>query len=691
MKKANLFILIALLLAPAAALYLLPKWPTKTVQPSGGTGPLELTNATFPEADTVVKNMLDRQLSVQVLRHDDEGAMLNMMDSLFAKKEADNITAREIAASLPDSYFETKDPCCNFIGEGREVYWLRFAVKNASDQRNFLIEVVNPFINNIAYYSLNTLKDTVYKTGTDSTFRARYDSHFRNFLFPAQIARDSTAQFYLRVASDVPLHFRILIFEDTERKDHQQWIVDILMTIFYVFTALFLILLTIVILVSKQRFYWYYFGYVVVTALFIPAHLGLGFMYIWKENGDLQDIVPMALNNLRLILGIQFFRWYFDLDKVSPRVNRFIEISTGIFLFILLLQTIRFIGWVFDLRLTSEVFVLFVLFLALFSLVMLGWLFHEIFFKRRRRFSWLLLVVALNFIGVGITSLQHLGYGSTGYDLSDRVLALFGIANTFFLSPLVIAAFFLEMVLVFNFAVRRYVRLIEINQKNQQRIARDKEENLNALILAAENERKRIARELHDGACVNLAAINMKVDSLKEELNDDPALAQKMADIADDLDATYHEVRGISHDLMSKTLDTTGLETALEELAIRIQQAQKGLTVQFYSNYPLDRVNGLTKIHLYRIAQELLGNVLKHAQATTVNLQIVEDEGNLLLTVEDDGRGFSPHAHNGSAGIGLANVRARVEVLHGKMHLDSSPGKGTFVSVEIPKASIAIG
>jgi signal transduction histidine kinase len=244
------------------------------------------------------------------------------------------------------------------------------------------------------------------------------------------------------------------------------------------------------------------------------------------------------------------------------------------------------------------------------------------------------------------------------------------------------------MVLVFNFAARRHLRLIEKNQKAELRIARAREEGLNALIIGVENERKRIARDLHDGACVNLAAINMKVDALREDVSANPALVSKIADIADDLDQTYREVRGISHDLMSKSLDSTGLQTALEELAVRMQQAQKGLSVNFYANYPLDRVNDLAKIHLYRIAQELLANVLKHAHSSNVNVQLLEDEGNLLLTVEDDGRGFNVEKALSNGGIGLSNIRARVEVLHGKLHLDSAAEKGTFVSIEIPRSSM---
>jgi signal transduction histidine kinase len=673
MQKANLFIMIALLLAAAIGVRLLSgKLPAVISDADAMYKPMVMTNEMLSDS---TKKMLERQLSVEVLKSDDEGVPANILDSLFADLMKDNISASKIAASVPDSLFEVRSPCCNFILDDRGTYWLRFAVKNISDEEKFLVEVVNPFINHITYFSLNTKADTMYMTGTDSAFVARYDSHYRNFLFPARIATDSTAWFYLRLESDAPLHLRILIFEEQERIQggHQQ---DIMMTIFYVFSALFLTLLAILIVVSRQPFYWYYFGYVLLTALFIPAHLGLGFMYIWKNNGDFQHIMPMALNNLRLVLGIQFFRLYFELPKIAPRFNRFIDLAIGIFLTILLLGVF-----------TKDVFSLFVGFLFFFSLVMLFWLLRALFFKRRRRFSWLLLVIALNIIGVSITSLQHLGWGSSGFDVSNRIMALFNIANTFFLSPFVIVAFFLEQVLVFNFAVRRYLRLIEKNQKNQLRVAQAKEEGLNALILGVENERKRIARELHDGACVNLAAINMKVDALREELSSDPALAQKMADIADDLETTYREVRGISHDLMSKSLDTTGLQTALEDLVARVQQVQPGLTVHFYTNYPLDRVSNLSKIHLYRIAQELLANVLKHARARSVNLQLLEDEGNLLLTVEDDGQGFDV-ANNSANGIGLSNIRTRVEVLHGKMHLDSTPGKGTFISIEIPQTAI---
>ena len=103
-----------------------------------------------------------------------------------------------------------------------------------------------------------------------------------------------------------------------------------------------------------------------------------------------------------------------------------------------------------------------------------------------------------------------------------------------------------------------------------------------------------------------------------------------------------------------------------------------------YTQFKSEDVVGLAKIHIYRIMQELLGNTLKHAQAREVSVQLLEDQKDLLITVEDDGKGFQRSDVERSDGIGLANVRTRVEVLRGTLHLESAPGRGTFVNISVP-------
>jgi two-component system NarL family sensor kinase len=323
----------------------------------------------------------------------------------------------------------------------------------------------------------------------------------------------------------------------------------------------------------------------------------------------------------------------------------------------------------------------FFVYLVAFSAFMLGWVIYQIIRRRWRRGSWLFFVIALHFAGLAITSMQYMGYR-----VADPVVALLPVwlgerTITLFLHTFVISAFFLELVIVFYVSVRRYLRLYDKEQRALVKLARAKEEGLTQLLLGVENERRRIARELHDGACVNLAAIRMKLDTLRDRAAA-PQLAAELAAISVELEYTYRELRGISHDLMSQALENTDLLTALEDLVARVQRAQPDLQVALYANYDFEKINRLAKIHLYRIVQELLGNVLKHAGAHNVTLQLLEHEGRLMLTLEDDGRGFDPASLSGD-GIGLANVRARVGVLHGTLHLESKPGKGTFVSIEV--------
>lgn len=588
---------------------------------------------------------------------------------------------------LGESAFTVRENCCEF-GAPEGPIWLRFKVKNdsllpgfAREKTKFLTEVVNPFLPKITYYHLNengVVRDSATTGAVDFRFGQRPDPECRNFRFPLALAPDSIAEIYLRIEAESPLQLRILFFEQTERLGRQQWVVDILMTIFLVFCTLFLVLSAILIGVSREHFNWYYFFYILVTTLFILAHLGLGFKYVWPDYPVLQQILPLSLNTLRLVLGIQFFRLYFDLPRVSPRFDRFVRGSAQAFLATLALQfAAPLLGG------KQWMFYPFFVFLMAFSIAMVVWLLYEMLLKQRGRLSALFLVIGLHFVGVAATTLQYLGYSPDFFDVSDDLLRGFGIANTFFLSPFVILAFFLEMVLVFYFSVRRFLRLIEKSRRAELRVARAREDKLNALVLGAENERKRIARDLHDGACVSLAAINMKMDLLREALADSPQMADQARQIADDLDATYREVRGISHDLMSKALEKTGLRAALEELAAHIRQAQPGLHLQVFCNYPLDEIGDLARIHIYRMVQEMLGNVLRHAEAQEVQLQLLNNVGNLLLTVEDNGKGFDPKKVE-HEGIGLSNIRTRAEVLRARLLLESAPGKGAYISLEIP-------
>ena len=626
-----------------------------------------------------------RAQSAALLLRDTTFAILNAQ--LEVLEDPDNILTIE---QVQQRAFQPRHEMKFIFGYEHKTLWARFKMVNhAEHSKVFMAEVVNPFIPKLSCYQIGSDGgiDTVFTTGAGFPFERRPVER-RNFMFPLRLAPGDSCQVYFSISKDFLPNSNVLLVDFNTREGLIRRYEDILLTVFFVFCSLYLLLSALVFSITQQRFQWYYFGYVLLTACFISTHLGHGFQYLWRDYPRLQFIVPATLNIFRLIFGIWFFRLYFEIPKYARHFHLFLNITIGLFLLTPVLQviyalwrpkaeiyeTLMFYGYLF-----------FCSYLVFFSLVILAWALREIFYKRRTRSTALFIVVALTFVGLATTSLQYLGYNLL--DLSPDYLyenKLIFTTQTFYIPVPVMAAFFFEILLVFNFSMRKYIRLFEKDQRAQLKIAKAREEGLNALILGVENERRRIARDLHDGACVHLAAVNMQLDSLRENLTDQPELSARLADITDDIEQTYREVRGISHDLMSKALEKTDLQVALEDLVMRCRQAQPRLDIQLYTQFRPEEVSGLAKIHLYRIMQELLGNTLKHAQAKQVNVQLLEDRGNLLITVEDDGKGFDPAANEQSEGIGLTNVRTRVEVLRGTFHLESKPGRGTFINIEVP-------
>lgn len=234
------------------------------------------------------------------------------------------------------------------------------------------------------------------------------------------------------------------------------------------------------------------------------------------------------------------------------------------------------------------------------------------------------------------------------------------------------------------------IALFFIYQKNkqlhQQRIEMlqnaQEAQRLLAVVEGEEKERRRFGRELHDGLGALLASTKMRIDALQKEL---PHIKQlPVYQSAEQLiDHACQTVREISHDMMPRVIDQQGLEKAVEELCLTLSATQ-GLEVNFIP-YGLDQyLDNRLSATVYRIIQELLRNVVKHAQASTVIVQITAENDFLSIVVEDDGCGFDPEDSSLQKGIGLDNVSSRVKLLGGHLTIDSEMGEGTTMNINIP-------
>ncbi|MEL6803870.1 MAG: sensor histidine kinase, partial [Bacteroidota bacterium] len=209
------------------------------------------------------------------------------------------------------------------------------------------------------------------------------------------------------------------------------------------------------------------------------------------------------------------------------------------------------------------------------------------------------------------------------------------------------------------------------------------EDRLLAAVLKAEDEaRQNIARELHDGLGQNLttALLNLNILSREQDQLSDKG-QQRLQTAAKYLNMGMEETRKLAHTLMPQAVIEFGFVLTLQNLINALQNEQ--LKIEFYHYLPEERsFPPKIALSLYRICQEALQNIIKHAQATEVNIQFLEQADLLQLTIEDNGVGFEPdHQHHG---YGLNNMRTRTQALGGLLFIESHPGKGSIITVQIP-------
>lgn len=231
--------------------------------------------------------------------------------------------------------------------------------------------------------------------------------------------------------------------------------------------------------------------------------------------------------------------------------------------------------------------------------------------------------------------------------------------------------------------------------KSQQDLQRDRIEALERtgelereILRTSEREQQRIGRDLHDGLGPHLAAIGVATKLLSDELQAREQPEAKRAEAIQDLvkDAVFL-TRGLARGIFPIQMDGTGLAAALEDLASTTGQLSR-VAVTFQETGAVQIEDLDNAMHLYRIAQEALGNALKHGEATSVLIALSQDEGNVRLVIADNGRGMGIQDGKG-LGMGLRTMSYRARAILGELDIQSHPDEGTVVTCSMPHSSRA--
>ena len=204
------------------------------------------------------------------------------------------------------------------------------------------------------------------------------------------------------------------------------------------------------------------------------------------------------------------------------------------------------------------------------------------------------------------------------------------------------------------------------------------------LLSAQEEERARIARQLHDDVNQQLAAVSIALSGLRRHLRDDVALSGTVAQMQQQTSAIVKTVRTLSHALHPSMLQHVGLLAALRGDCVEFGR-QHGVAVHFRGSGDVGIVSDDIALCIYRVAQEALRNVAEPAKATRVDVELVSYPTQLELTITDDGSGFDLATSRRGGGLGLTSIDERVRLMHGCAWVDTAPRRGTRVGIRVPR------
>lgn len=215
------------------------------------------------------------------------------------------------------------------------------------------------------------------------------------------------------------------------------------------------------------------------------------------------------------------------------------------------------------------------------------------------------------------------------------------------------------------------------NALQMAKVAAQKEQ-IKAVFQSQEKERQRIASEVHDGLGQLTAALKLQLQKWKEPLESNDKVQAEST-----VEELRNEIKNLSHQLLPNSLLHSGLEAALEKWTERLNQTGK-IHIHL-SCHELPELDKQVELHLYRITQEWVSNILSYNEAKNIYLQLVQHPDALVLTIEDDGFGFDPEHFTKGSGNGYQTLLSRLEIIQGHFHLDSQPGgRGSHFELNLP-------
>ncbi len=556
-----------------------------------------------------------------------------------------------VEATRSSGFVPTTDKRLNF-GYSRSAYWLRTTLAMPKGNARWFLELGPPLLDHVSVYMrVDGGPPAVVQTGDKHEFSTRGLEH-PGFLFALPHAPGRSVEVYIRVQSSGALLMSAQLWQDETLiarfgKSQLAWGFYFAFILALAFYNLFLYTAV------RDRSYLFYVGYLFAFIGLQSSLTGHAFQYLWRDWPAFGSMAPGLFLCLSLSMACLFTRDMANVVEMVPWASRPLQIAAGVFLALVPLLIINYSVMV---RVATG-FVGVCLILIPVPLV-------QSYLRGYRPARYLILGAVAIFPAGLLAVLRYMGVLPANFATENAIQI--GTA--------------LEALLL-SFALADRINLLkEAEEHAHTKLLAAEQSALEAqrdlsrrLIDAQDGERRRIASELHDGLGQDMLVIVNKLKRAAKEGGD-------LDEITGLASQTISDLRNVAHGLHPHKLDRLGLKAAAEET---VAEALTAADIDHMCN--IDDVDGLlepsAQLHIYRIIQEAVANIVKHAAPSEVSIVVRRNAGVIELRIEDDGVGLRDEP---TTGLGLAGIEERTRLLGGELRIDSTPGEGVALHVDIP-------
>lgn len=565
----------------------------------------------------------------------------------YLKVSDSAISINEIINYYKSDHFTEVNSSVYNGGIPDKYYWFHFTITNKDTvDVNLYIDIESPRLNNLKLFEYDgQLARSLAQTGDFFPFDKRAIEH-KNFVISSVLKRNETKDYFLfvnQIGHAFILPIKILKDNAFQTYTSRSYLTDGITYGILLFVAVFSLVLYIS---TRHLLYMYYALYIISALLWMLSYFGLGYEYLWGKYPFICTVSSPFLASINLFFNIRICQLLLQLKKANHFLNKLANIL-GVALLV-----IGVIPWIVNLNLNQYGYQLNATYLTIFLTIIIGsvltvlcsTLFNSIKGSIVARFY---LVASILKVG-SILNLALLEFGISP--------ALYDLDN------------FLKIGILIEIALLTFALA--------QRYNFYKFKTFQQIIFAQEGERKKIAADLHDTVSNTLTGIHLTLTNLiSQETNLSLETRQNLEKIYSKVRDLQHETRYISHrltpDYILKNSLIPIIEKYIDDLGTHLAENKTNTPlINFSSNDELINFPEATKLNIYRIIQELISNALKHSCASTVEVIFSFTKKDLTIVVEDNGIGIH-NKGNDKAGIGMNNIKSRVEIMNGKISIQS--------------------